>query len=97
MIVVRLGWLQLARGGFYEGLSEDNYVQGFPVKAPRGLVVDRRGEILADSRAALSITLSRRKERDDTGVSLILSELLDLEEAVVAETVSYTHLTLPTN
>jgi len=85
VIVVRLGWLQLARGGFYKDLSEDNYVQGFVVKAPRGLLLDRNGEILAESRAALSITLSRRKERDDTGVSRVLSELLDLEETLVDE------------
>ncbi len=37
IIVFRLGWLQLVRGGFYRDLSEDNYVQGFEVRAPRGL------------------------------------------------------------
>ncbi len=85
VIVARLGWLQLIRGEFYRDLSEDNYVQGFEVKAPRGLILDRNGEILADNRAALSITLSRLKRRNDLQVARLLSTLLEMDEALVAE------------
>ncbi len=85
IIVGRLGWLQLIRGEFYRNLSEDNYVQGFEVRAPRGLILDRHGEILADNRASLSVTLSRLKRRDDLSVSVLLSELLELDQALVAE------------
>jgi penicillin-binding protein 2 len=84
-IVTRLGWLQLARGGFYRGLSEDNYVQGFEVRAPRGLILDRNGEILADNRLSLSITLSRKRGRDDERIADALAGLLELDRAVVAE------------
>lgn len=85
IMVLRLGWLQLARGGFYRDLSEDNYVQGFEVRAPRGLVVDRNGEILADNRVSLSITLSRIRNRDDEALADLLSEVLALEREFVAE------------
>ena len=85
VIVLRLGWLQLARGGFYRDLSEDNYVQGFEVKAPRGLIVDRNGEIIADNRVALSITLSRMRNRDDGALADLLSEILGLDRELVAE------------
>ncbi len=85
IIVGRLGWLQLIRGEFYRNLSEDNYVQGFEVRAPRGLILDRHGEILADNRASLSVTLSRLKRRDDLSVAVLLSQLLELDEALVAE------------
>jgi penicillin-binding protein 2 len=85
VIVFRLGWLQLARGGFYRDLSEDNYVQGFEVRAPRGLIIDRNGEILADNRVSLSITLNRIRQRDDEAVAVVLSELLDLDREFVAE------------
>jgi len=85
VIVLRLGWLQLARGGFYRDLSEDNYVQGFEVRAPRGLVLDRNGEIIADNRVSLSITLSRMRNRDDDALADVLSELLELERDLVAE------------
>ncbi len=85
LIVVRLGWLQLARGGFYRDLSEDNYVQGFEVRAPRGLIIDRNGEILADNRVSLSITLSRVRDRDDEALAELLSELLAMDREFVAE------------
>lgn len=85
VIVLRLGWLQLARGGFYRDLSEDNYVQGFEVRAPRGLVVDRNGEILADNRVSLSITLSRIRNRDDDALADLLADVLALEREFVAE------------
>jgi penicillin-binding protein 2 len=85
IIVFRLGWLQLARGGFYRDLSEDNYVQGFEVRAPRGLIIDRNGEILADNRVSLSITLNRIRQRDDDAVADVLAEVLELDRAFVAE------------
>lgn len=85
IIVSRLGWLQLARGGFYRDLSEDNYVQGFEVRAPRGLIVDRNGEILADNRVSLSITLSRMRNRDDEALADLLAEVLELDREFVAE------------
>ncbi len=85
IIVTRLGWLQLARGGFYRGLSEENYVQGFEIRAPRGLILDRNGEILADNRLALSITLSRKRGRDDERIADALSDLLEVDRAYVAE------------
>ncbi len=85
IIVGRLGWLQLIRGEFYRNLSEDNYVQGFEVRAPRGLILDRHGEILADNRASLSVTISRLNRRDDLSVAVLLSRLLDVDEAYVAE------------
>ncbi|MBN2565510.1 MAG: penicillin-binding protein 2 [Candidatus Eisenbacteria bacterium] len=79
VILLRLGWLQLARGGFYTGLSEDNYVQGFVIAAPRGLIKDRNGEILADNRPSLSISLSRMRNRDDDRMATVLANLLDLD------------------
>ncbi|MEA3409846.1 MAG: hypothetical protein U9Q95_05815, partial [Candidatus Eisenbacteria bacterium] len=84
LIVLRLGWLQLARGGFYRDLSENNYVQGFEVRAPRGLIMDRNGEILADNKVSLSITLSRVRNRDDDALADLLAELLALDREFVA-------------
>lgn len=85
IMVSRLGWLQLIHGQFYRNLSEDNYVQGFLMPAPRGLMLDRNGEILADNRTSLSITITRMKRRDDAALTDRLSELLDLDTAFVAE------------
>ncbi|MBD3367838.1 MAG: penicillin-binding protein 2 [Candidatus Eisenbacteria bacterium] len=84
LIIGRLGWLQLARGTIYRELSEENYVQGFEVRAPRGLILDRNGITLADNRASLSITLSRVRDRNDDEVAGRLADLLDLPPSFVA-------------
>jgi penicillin-binding protein 2 len=84
VIAGRLGWLQLARGTIYRELSEENYVQGFEIRAPRGLLLDRNGITLADNRASLSITLSRVRERDDEEVATLLADLLDLPVSFAA-------------
>jgi len=84
LIAGRLGWLQLARGGFYRDLSRENYVQGFPIRAPRGVIKDRNGDVLADSRASLSVTLARTRGRDDEALADALAALLDIERPVVA-------------
>jgi penicillin-binding protein 2 len=85
LIAGRLGWLQLARGGFYRDLSRENYVQGFPIRAPRGVIKDRNGEVLAESRASLSITLARTRGRDDEALADALAPLLGIERPLVAE------------
>jgi len=85
LITGRLGWLQLARGDFYSDLSRENYVQGFPVLAPRGVIKDRNGEVLADSRASLSITLSKTRSRDDEGMADALAGLLEIDRSLVIE------------
>jgi len=83
LIAGRLGWLQLARGTIYRELSEEDYVQGFEVRAARGLILHRNGLTLADNRASLSITLSRVRDRDDAAVATLLADLLDLPESFV--------------
>lgn len=79
LIVPRLVWLQLARGGAYYGLSEENYVQEFTLRAPRGLIKDRDGEILADNRTSYTITITRTRARDDEKTAALLSEILDID------------------
>jgi len=85
LILGRLGWLQLARGGFYRDLSRENYVQGVPIRAPRGVIKDRNGEVLADSRASLAITLTRARNRDDEAMADVLCDLLALDRAFVLD------------
>ncbi len=85
IMVSRLGWLQIVRGTDYRKLSKDNYVQVSTVRAPRGLILDRNGEVLAENRAALSVILNRSIARDDEEAADVLSELLELDREFVAE------------
>ena len=50
LLGVRLGKLMLADSGYYAKLAEDLHKSGnVPIKAARGRILDRNGEVLADN------------------------------------------------
>lgn len=63
LIVVRLADLQILRFRHYRDLSINNQIRLLPIPPARGLITDRRGEILAENYPShsLSITLAEIK------------------------------------
>ena len=57
LLVLRLAHLQLIHGGFYRRLAENNRLRVVPDAAPRGLIVDRHGQILAGNRTLFRVAL----------------------------------------
>ncbi len=51
-LALRLAYLQVLRGARYRYLSENNRVRIERLVPPRGMILDRRGELLADVRAS---------------------------------------------
>ncbi len=54
-ILGRVAWLQLVKGERYLWLSRTSHLRLLPLPAPRGIILDREGRILADNRATFSI------------------------------------------
>lgn len=52
ILVLKLGHLTLVQGNYWEEISKDNRVKDIVIKAPRGNIYDRNGEVLAKSRAS---------------------------------------------
>jgi penicillin-binding protein 2 len=55
IIFLRLWYLEVLSGDKYLAEAQNNQVREFTVQAPRGKVVDRRGEVLVDNRTALEL------------------------------------------
>jgi len=53
---VRLFYLQISKGDYYRGLSSQNHIRVITKPAPRGLISDRNGIVLADSRPSFIVT-----------------------------------------
>lgn len=49
LIILRLADIQLYKGEFYKGLSEDNRFYTLPIKSQRGVIFDRYGEPLVNN------------------------------------------------
>ena len=56
---VRLYVLQVMKGSYYSERAENQRIRLLPITAPRGVIFDRNGKILVDSRPIYNIILSR--------------------------------------
>jgi len=63
-LLARLAWLQVVRTDYYAELAEGNRVRIEPLPAPRGVVYDRNGVILAENRPAYQLELVREQVPD---------------------------------
>ena len=60
----RLVWLQVVQYDHYAELSQGNRVRTEPLPAPRGIIYDRNGTILAENRPAYQLELVPEQVRD---------------------------------
>jgi penicillin-binding protein 2 len=58
LLTVRLYRLQIIRGDEYAAKSVANFVKEIRIRADRGIIKDRRGEILVDSRPSFDVFLT---------------------------------------
>lgn len=56
-LAARLWYLQILQGGSYLAQAQRNRVRRVPLPAPRGLILDRNGKVLATSRAAHAVAV----------------------------------------
>ncbi len=58
LLGVRLYYLQVVKGEYYENKAENQRIRLIPIPAPRGAIFDRNGKLLVDSRPTYNVTLS---------------------------------------
>jgi penicillin-binding protein 2 len=69
-------YVQIVRGAYYYQLSENNRLRSVPVTAPRGVVYDRAGRVLAENQPSYSLNLYRRESKNlkrsvETAITLL--------------------------
>lgn len=74
----RLWQLQIIKGDYYERRATANRLALVPISAPRGIITDRHGEILATSRMAYTISAVPQEFSDREAEVQLLSELLEM-------------------
>lgn len=86
VLTARLWYLQIVRGQEFSALADGNRIRMIPLPAPRGIIYDRNGNVLAGNRFAFTISavpggLGRQKE----ALVSRLAELLSMPEAELME------------
>src|SRR5438552_18043723 len=87
VLSVRLYLLQIINGSRYAEIAQNQRIRLLPIPAPRGVIFDRNGHALVDSRPIYSIILSREDTKAIDRYSLIkpLSEGLKLDAEILRE------------
>jgi penicillin-binding protein 2 len=58
LLGIRLYYLQVVKGEYYNERAENQRVRFIPIPAPRGAIFDRNGKLLVDSRPTYNVVLS---------------------------------------
>ena len=89
ILLLRLFHLQIATFAVYHRESEENRITHKTVRAPRGRIVDRNGEVLARNRASYTIFLiSSTRKRNAEAVSAL--------EKAIDDKITYSRKRSPT-
>ncbi|HET6854628.1 MAG TPA: penicillin-binding protein 2 [Pyrinomonadaceae bacterium] len=87
VLSVRLYVLQVVRGERYAEIAENQRRRRLPIPAPRGVIFDRQGRALVDSRPIYNVILSREdvKGKDLTSLIEPFSEGLALDKDILRD------------
>lgn len=83
-LVARLAWLQILQNRYYRAAALENSTRVTFLRAPRGVVYDRHGNLLAANKQSLSMTAIPSQLEDIDDLAARLSRILDLSPAEVA-------------
>lgn len=88
VIIGRLWYLQVFLYDTYDAMARDNRTRILPLDSPRGLIRDRNGNILADSRTAYAVSFIPQNIGDSSGIIEQLSEILGMSEQEIEEKIA---------
>ena len=94
-LIVKLWSMQVISGAEYTAKAEGNRINEYTTIAPRGRIFDRNGVELVGNRSTFAVLASADVQNDQL-VLKRLSDVLGIPYETISS-VSYTHLTLPTN
>ncbi|MDO4293018.1 MAG: penicillin-binding transpeptidase domain-containing protein [Eubacteriales bacterium] len=84
---LRVGWLMVFRSEHYMELADELHQRERRIKAKRGRIIDRTGQVLADNRTVCTISVVYSQITDPETVIRTLSEKLSLPEETVRKRV----------
>lgn len=86
-LMCRLSYLMLVKADYYSEKAKDVQQRERAIKAERGKIYDRNGNIIAGNKPVSTISVIHNQITDKEKVISVLSELLELDEEKVRERV----------
>ncbi len=80
-------FFQVFQHAKFKEMAENNHQRTLPLRAPRGVMFDRHGEVLVENRASFNISIMREHSRDLDRTVRLLAKVTGADEAGMRETV----------
>ena len=80
-------FFQVFQHAKFREMAENNHQRTLPLRAPRGVIFDRHGEVLVENRASFNISIMREHSRDLDRTVRLLAAVTGTDEAEMRETV----------
>src|SRR5947209_4272338 len=77
-LVARLLWLQILQHNYYLARSTENSTRVIFLRAPRGLIYDRHGNILAANKQSLSLIAIPKQIENIDDLAARIGRLIDI-------------------
>lgn len=87
VMIVRLFYIMVFKSKYYGDKAVALQERERSIKAPRGLIYDRNGVVIAGNKAVCSISVIHSQITDEEAVIRELSERLDMDESVIRKKV----------
>ncbi|MBI5559652.1 MAG: penicillin-binding protein 2 [Deltaproteobacteria bacterium] len=85
VLVIRLWYLQIIRGSHFSELSRTNSIRLIKAQAPRGIIYDRNGGILAENRPGFDLSIIPEDVQDWEKTKKFLTRLAGIDEKTIEE------------
>jgi penicillin-binding protein 2 len=80
-------YLQVAQHAKFQEMAENNHQRTLALRAPRGVIYDRTGEVLVENRSSFNISIVREHTKDLDRTVGLLAQITGVDEAALRETV----------
>ena len=81
-------YLQIVQNEKFTELAENNHQRTIALRAPRGVMFDRNGEVLVENRSSFAISIVREHTKDLDRTIRVLSEVAGLDPKYVQDIVN---------
>jgi penicillin-binding protein 2 len=87
LVLAGFWFFQVFQHEKFREMAENNHQRTLPLRAPRGVMFDRHGEVLVENRASFNISIMREHSRDLERTVRLLAAVTGASEAEMRDTV----------
>ncbi len=88
LLLAGFWFFQVFQHAKFQEMAENNHQRTLPLRAPRGVIFDRHGEVLVENRASFNISIMREHTPDLGRTVRLLAEVLRIEESDIHDTLA---------